>query len=283
MRELSLSPLTVLPCSPLEQIDAALDAGYDSIGLRLLPVLPTDIDVMADAELQAQIESRLAGTTLGVLDIEVVRVAPDLDVSALAPLIEFSGRLGARWLAVTALLAADYRDDDEADVMKRMSELCTLTAHHGLGVMVEFMAFRGISSYEEAKRIVASVAHPNIAVTIDALHFFRSGGSVEALAEVERGRLSCVQLCDGPSVPPDDLPREARYGRKYPGDGELPLAALLAALPDDLPAAVEVPSSRKDLSITARAKEGASRARGLITRVEATAVDRSRGRSSELK
>jgi hypothetical protein len=37
--------------------------------------------------------------------------------------------------------------------------------------------------------------------------------------------------------------REARAGRLLPGEGELPLGELLAALPDGIPVAVEAPSA----------------------------------------
>ena len=73
---LSLAPLTVLPASPLEQIDAAQAAGFDAVGLRLQPVMPTDIDIMGNADLRRDIERRLAATGLKVLDIEVFRVGP---------------------------------------------------------------------------------------------------------------------------------------------------------------------------------------------------------------
>ena len=62
VHKLSLSPLTVLPCSPVEQIDAAHKAGFDSVGLRLFPSLPTDVDVMADRPLQRDIESAVLRT-----------------------------------------------------------------------------------------------------------------------------------------------------------------------------------------------------------------------------
>ena len=83
MRPLSLSPLTVLPCSPLEQIDAAQAAGFDAVGLRLQPALATDLDVMSDAALQRAIERRLAATGLRVLDVEVFRVGRRTDIVAM--------------------------------------------------------------------------------------------------------------------------------------------------------------------------------------------------------
>src|SRR3954452_9568468 len=99
---LSLSPLTVLPCSPVEQIEAAAHAGFDAVGLRVVPAMPTDIDVMTDASLQRQIRGRIRTTGLQVLDIEVVRLRPDLDTAALEPVLEFAGSLGATWLATTS-------------------------------------------------------------------------------------------------------------------------------------------------------------------------------------
>ena len=55
-----------------------------------------------------------------------------------------------------------------------------------------------------------------------------------------------AQICDaGPDMPgPGDTPaliREARTGRLLPGEGVLPLAELVAALPATLPLAVEAP------------------------------------------
>src|SRR5690242_6870683 len=98
---ISLCPLTVLPCSPLDQIDAALDAGFDSIGLRLVQALATDIDIMADKALRDAIAKRLSVTGIQVLDVEVVRISPNTDVPALEPLIQYADDVGARSLAVT--------------------------------------------------------------------------------------------------------------------------------------------------------------------------------------
>lgn len=267
-RSLSLSPLTVLPCSPLEQVDAALDAGFQAIGLRLLPVLATDVDVMSDGGLQRALERHIAASGLEVLDIEVVRVDPQLDVEAIAPALEFAGGLGARWLAATSATRADYRAEDEPEVVRRLAELCEAAARRGLGVMLEFMPSRGIGTLEHAVRIVTAVGHPDLTLTIDALHFYRSGATAHALHGIDPQRLGCVQLCDGPATPPTDLAQEARYERLYPGEGDFPLGDLMAALPSDLPVSVEAPSrSRAHLSVTERSRESASCARRLLASV----------------
>src|SRR3954470_11981006 len=99
---LSLSPLTVLPCSPLEQIDAAQAAGYEAVGIRLHPVMPTDIDVMADRGLMRSIESRLAATNVRVQDVEVFRISPQTDVASWQSTFAFAGALGAKNVLITA-------------------------------------------------------------------------------------------------------------------------------------------------------------------------------------
>ena len=58
----------------------------------------------------------------------------------------------------------------------------------------------------------------------------------------------------GPGDTPE-LIREARTGRLLPGEGTLPLAELVAALPDALPLAVEAPCrATADLPVVERAK-----------------------------
>ena len=64
------------------------------------------------------------------------------------------------------------------------------------------------------------------------------------LAGVDPGLLGYVQLCDAPLAAPagEAAGSEARDGRLLPGDGELPLTALLAAVPPGMPVAIEAPS-----------------------------------------
>jgi len=267
---LSLSPLTVLPCSPLELIDAAEAAEFDAVGLRLVPVLPTDVDVMADAVLRRAIERRLSATTLRVLDIEVIRIGPDTDIAALVPLLQYAGELGARNLAVTSLAGAEYEPVDEPRMVRKLAELGEAAARRGIQPMIEFMVFRGIATLDDAIRVIARAGHQNLGICVDALHLQRSGGTPESISRIPPQLISCVQLCDAPaSAPaPQDIPREARYDRLYPGEGALPLRELLAVVPPDIPLSVEVPcAAQSGLSVTERADKAARCTRELIASV----------------
>ena len=74
------------------------------------------------------------------------------------------------------------------------------------------------------------------------MHLYRSGGSAADVAALDPALIGYAQLCDVPiTAPHDDYMREACFQRRAPGDGELPLAALIAALPDDVRIGLEVP------------------------------------------
>jgi sugar phosphate isomerase/epimerase len=249
----------------LEQIDAAAESGFDAVGLRIFPVMDTDIDVMADTALRRSIQRRIQESGLGVFDVEVVRITPETDTAALLPALDFAGSLGAQWLAVTSAARDEYCPEEESALARRLSDLADVAARRNMGVMLEFMAYRGIATVRDAARIVESVGHPRLGITIDALHFFRSGGTTDDLANIAPEHLACVQLCDAPEQPPESLPREARYGRAFPGEGGLPLMSLLSALPEELPVCVEVPSeSHSTLSVRDRAAKAELLTRRLL-------------------
>lgn len=243
MTLISLCPLTVLPCSPLEQIDAAAAANYDAIGLRLARSLPSDGDIVADRGLCWAIERRLTDTRMRVLDIEVARVVPTSDLSVLEPLLAFGTRVGARYIQVTGGLRTDSTLGDDEALLPKMQELADRAAAHGMSLALEFIFFRSLRSLSQALDLRERSGRDNIRVTIDALHFMRSGGTPADLAAVDPAAFACFHISDGPTIPGQDLAHEARYGRLMPGEGELPLAEMIAVLPENLPIGVEVPCS----------------------------------------
>ena len=140
------------------------------------------------------------------------------------------------------------------------SELCDQAAAYGLHVNLEFAIYTGVRSLVHAARVVAESKRSNASVLIDALHFSRSGGLPAHVASVDPALFRYAQICDaGPDMPgPGDTPaliREARTGRLLPGEGVLPLAELIAALPATVPLAIEAPNrATADLPAVERAK-----------------------------
>jgi sugar phosphate isomerase/epimerase len=93
---------------------------------------------------------------------------------------------------------------------------------------------------------VAAVDVPFAGLVVDVLHLYRSGGSAAELAAVDPATVSLVQLCDAPrqAPPAARLREEALTDRRYPGEGELPLADVLAAVPPGAQLSIEAPVAR---------------------------------------
>jgi len=147
-------------------------------------------------------------------------------------------------------------DPDHSRARDTFGELAAQARPYGLRPVVEAMVYSQVRSIAEA---IAVVDGSGGGVTVDPLHLFRFGGSVEQLRAIDRRMLLYFQICDAPLEPPhglrrpsrlprgqsldiDDRALEARAARLLPGDGELPLADVVRAMPDDIPVSIEAPN-----------------------------------------
>src|SRR5262247_1263328 len=242
-RQISLAHLTVLDTSPPELVAVAAEAGFRTIGIRLTATPSVGVppyDILSDGPLLRETLRRLADTGVSVLDTEFLRFEPDQPVGIPEGFLEVSARLGAQNALVMSA------EPDEARTMERFCDLCDRAATYGLHVCLEFAIYTGVRTLAHAADIVKRSERQNASVLIDALHFSRSGGLPAHVATVDRALFRYAQICDaaadmpGPSDTPS-LIREARTGRLLPGEGVLPLAELVNALPDGLPLAIEAP------------------------------------------
>jgi sugar phosphate isomerase/epimerase len=241
-RDFSLSPLSALPVGPPELVDLAAEAGFRSIGIRLCspmaggPEWPLRV---GSAELR-QTLGRLSARGISVFDVEVLRLGAETDVEAYVAALDTAAALGAQRACV------NVDDPDRLRTIDRFGRLCDLAAPYGLALDLEFMIWRPVARLAEAVAIVAAAGRRNGRVLVDALHLARSGGTPAAVAAVDPSLIGSVQLCDAPLAQPEPtrIIEEARTGRLAPGEGELPLDALLDALPESTPIAVEVPLAR---------------------------------------
>ena len=123
-----------------------------------------------------------------------------------------------------------------------------------------------------AIRVVRGAAQPNGGILVDALHLDRSRSRVEDLATVPRDWLHYWQLCDAPAERPattEGLLHTARAERLFPGQGGLDLAALVRAMPPDIPVSLEIPTL--ELARTVGPEERVRRAMAAARRVIAAA------------
>jgi sugar phosphate isomerase/epimerase len=259
-RALSLSALTVLELSPPQMVQCAAEAGYDYVGLRLLPATDHEVrhEIVGSTGVQLKRETLavLKDTGMRVLDVEILRLKPDTDVNSYKPMLETAAELGARYVLVAG------NDPDEARTVDRLGQLCDLAAPLGLSPSLEPMPWTDVKDISAGARIVKASGRGNTGLIIDPIHFDRARSSLEALRALPREYFGYVQFCDAPAERPTDLDTllfQARCERMIPGEGGLDLVGLLRALPGHLPVSVEVPTEQ--WAKTTRAVDRARRLR----------------------
>jgi sugar phosphate isomerase/epimerase len=237
-RVTGLEHLTLLGLAPPDLVTVAAHAGFGAVGLRLSPA--TDHErpwpMAPGSAMLAETALRCADTGVTVLDAEAVRLGPGRLGAGRAdfrPVLDAAAQLGARY--VNALC----EDTDLGRLSDEFARLVADARPYGIRPVIEFMAYRSVHTLADATAIVARSGGGGI--LIDALHVQRCGVSLGAIRALDPGLVTYVQLCDAPLTAPADQVGEARSARLLPGDGELPVTGLLAALPHGVPVAVEAP------------------------------------------
>lgn len=239
IRKLGLAHFSAISLPPTEFVTLAAEAGFARVGLRLCapftgaPHYPLRA---GSAEIR-DLSRKCADLGIEVYDIEAVVIDATFDAGALVRALEAAAELGAKRLSV----AGD--DENGHRLADNVSSLCEMASKFGLSVDMENMGWRTIATYEQADALVAATAAKNAGVLVDALHFFRNGGKLEQL-RAGISRVQSVQLCDVRGLAPttaEGMVAEARSGRYAPGEGELPLQELLAAIGDTVFVSIEVP------------------------------------------
>jgi sugar phosphate isomerase/epimerase/4-hydroxyphenylpyruvate dioxygenase-like putative hemolysin len=241
--EYSLAHLTALSLSPPELVDAAAEAGYRYVGLRLTRVTPQEphYPLATDPALMRTTKVRLAATGVEVLDVELARISPDEDPKDFVRFLEAGAELGARHV-ITQL-----PDPDRARKTDRFARLCELARPLGLTVDLEFPSWTETPDLREAVRVLRGAEQPNAGILVDLLHFARSGSSVADLRQLPAEWFHFVHVCDAPPGVPatnEGLIHTARFERLVPGEGGIDVHGILAALPPGLPYALEIPRAR---------------------------------------
>jgi sugar phosphate isomerase/epimerase len=242
-RLLSISHLTALDATPPELVSAAASAGFDAVGIRVWPAaVEPAYPMLGDTPMMRETLSRLADTGVLVLDVEVLRLRPDSRHDDALRILDAGARLGARGVLVIC------NDPDVARLVERFGAVCAAAAERGMRACLEFMIFSSVKTLTDAIRVLDRTAHPAAAILVDALHMQRAGVTPADVAALPPDLLPYAQLCDGPFepvLPPEEVAlTEARTGRLFPGDGEIPLRELVDALPPDAALAVESPVAK---------------------------------------
>lgn len=245
MNPISLAHLTVIDTPPPAMVRMAAGLGYDHVGLRLIRVTETSpgYPLMDDPAMLRDTRAALAATGVTVLDIEFLRLTPEFDVADYGRFLDAGAALGARHV-----ICAPY-DPDLSRLSDSLAALDAACAPRGLRPVLEFFPWTNVPDLATAARVVAGV--PGAGILVDALHFDRGGSRLADIAALPPQRLPFLHLCDAPVRPAyttEDLLHAGRAERLAPGDGQIDLAAILRAMPQGIPLALEIPMTARRMA-----------------------------------
>jgi sugar phosphate isomerase/epimerase len=263
MGRLTLGWLTLYDTAPADVITAAAVSNFDAVGLRITgrtlddPAFP----VVGHPTEVREIHRRLAYNGIRLSNTSIYHLYPNITLDHLKPAINVTAELGAKTIVVTCM------DPNEARWTDFIAQFCEIASQFNITLALEVVPYSEARTLEQGIRIIENTQASNFGLLIDTLHIVRSGGTPAEIANIDPKRIVFAQICDASAEKPTiiDLPTEARLGRLYPGDGELPLYEILDALPAGIEIEVETPRlNQNDFSPEERAKRAGMASRKFL-------------------
>ena len=241
MRSLGIEYISVFGMPPVLYVQLARDLGcrYVSTALKQMSFNPHGYPAysLRDRATRAEMMAAMRDCGVSISVGEGFLVQPGVEASeAAAADLELMAELGAK-----RINAVSFEPDFERNV-EQFARLAETASRFGIGTVVEFVPCFAVADLPTAHRIVRAVGRDDFRLLIDTMHVGRSGATAADLSAIDPALIGHVQLCDAPLKPrmPSYL-EEAMYERQVPGEGELPLLDMLAALPREGMIGLEVP------------------------------------------
>lgn len=233
--------LSVFGLPPIEFVELAAELGCPRIsaaiqGMPLVPLGYPACSLKDDAALRKDLLAAMddRGVTISLGDGFLVR--PGADVDALRPDLDVMAELGVPRINVVSL------DPDLPRTLDQFAALTELAARRGIDTVVEPVPGLTIGDFPAGLAAAEYVGRSEFRLLVDTMHLVRSGSGASELAALDPGRIGYAQLNDTTLRPRmDNYLEEAMFERLVPGEGDLPLRDILAALPADIVIEIEVP------------------------------------------
>jgi sugar phosphate isomerase/epimerase len=211
---------------------------------------------------EAECKQLMADTGVGIVSLEVFNLVSHAVNESYRPALELGARLGAK-----AALAIHYHGAEPGLAADVLADFAAIAGDYGLGVNLEPVAMGQTRTLAQARDLIRA-SGADVGILFDTWHLVRAGCGAEQIREIEPGLIRYVQVNDGLAwIPDEEMVPESLQERLYPGEGEFPLAELLAPVPRDVPWAIETPSLRRasaGITAQAQAREGMAALRRLL-------------------
>ncbi|MFC6619988.1 sugar phosphate isomerase/epimerase family protein [Novosphingobium panipatense] len=242
-----LDQQTVLGLDPVAHVGLAADLGCRTVTLGLArnaggenPHRYPPWSLREDAVLVRETKAALRDGGVVIAVGTGCDISQQIDASQRAADMDMFAELGAVRVSASDMGAERERAFDQFGALAEMA------AARGMELCIAFSPVLTMRSLPDALQVIARIGAqggPGSATTvlIDAMHFFRSGGTVQQVAELDPALIGHVQLCDVPLRGTGDYMAESTSGRMIPGQGELPLREFVEALPRGQVLGLDVP------------------------------------------
>lgn len=241
MDRLGLDLQSAFGMPPVEYVTLAADlgCGHVTTGLGPTPWNPCSFppwSLRDDPALRREMAAAMRDRGVVISVASGFSLRAETEVRDLAADMDLLAGLGARQVGTVGM------DRDIARAHDQLAQLTEMAVQRGMDVVLDYSPHQAINSLEMACAALRHTGSPHALLSIDAMHFFRGGGTAAELARLDPHLIGYAQLCDVPLAPKhSDYAREATFERLVPGEGELPLTDFVAALPADVIYGVETP------------------------------------------
>lgn len=264
MNPLGLEYLTVIGCHPLDYVRIAADIGCSHIAFHTsaldFPGMPPPApSIFEHAALRRDVVASMNDHGLSVHLVDGFGFHDRNPRPDHRALLDMSAEIGAT--RISCGLAMDL----DAGI-EQVARLAEEASPYGFTVLIEGIPTYTVGTLPEALHVVRTVDKPNLKLLIDTMHTARTGG-VDQLKTIDPALIGHIQICDGPAGMPagDVYFDQALYQREIPGEGDLPLVEMMASMPGDMVAGMEIPlrglreAGVSDAERARRAAEGSFR------------------------
>jgi sugar phosphate isomerase/epimerase len=275
MDEVGIEYQTVLGFPPVEFVHLAADLGCHAISMKARtgshnpynPYGHGEFSFLDDPGLRRRMTAALKDRDVSISLAEGFVVVPGANLADDLASLDVMWELGAsRANAVTM-------DPDLGRSFDQFAAFAEVAAERGMQTTLEFSKSLTLSELDTALAAVRYVGRPDFRLLIDTMHVARSGSTAADLAAVDPRFIGYIQLSDSTMRQRGATYRDDSTDRSIPGQGELPLAGILLALPAGLPVGVEAPMrsrAEQGLSVQECARLAVAGARAVLATVSAT-------------
>jgi sugar phosphate isomerase/epimerase len=193
MRPIGIEAQTAFGMPPVEYVALASELGcaHVSLGLGPMPWNPCNFapwSLRDDAALRRELKQVMAATGVAISLAEGFAVRPQVEARDRVADMDILADLGAQRIGAVVM------DRDSGRSLDQLATLADLAAERGMGFVLEFAPPHPVNNLAAALAAIRHLDRPNVGLVIDAMHLFRSGGTLADVA------CSCATCLRSPSA-----------------------------------------------------------------------------------